>query len=119
MSNLLRVQNQDSDLSRRVLSPLLEDLDEDAENKPPVLEEFLPVFGQEEAVDNKEQNGEENGNSLNKNDIQEDKFLDADDENVSHDDEYFSEGSISIHTDPEDYDTDLEIDTECKYLCRY
>lgn len=112
MSNLLRVQIQESDLSRRVLSPLVEDLDEDAENRPPILE-YLPDLEKDEIVGNEKQSEENNEDSLNNNEIQEDGFLDADDDNVSDDDEYFTEDSISIHTDPDDYDTDLEIDTEC------
>lgn len=112
MSNLLRVQIQESDLSRRVLSPLVEDLDEDAENRPPILE-YLPDLEKDENVGNEKQSEENNEDSLNNNEIQEDGFLDADDDNVSDDDEYFTEDSISIHTDPDDYDTDLEIDTEC------
>lgn len=111
MSNLLRVQIQESDLSRRVLSPLVEDLDEDAENRPPILE-YLPDLEKDEIVGNEKQSEENNEDSLNNNEIQ---FLDADDDNVSDDDEYFTEDSISIHTDPDDYDTDLEIDTECMF----
>jgi hypothetical protein len=114
MSSLLRVQKQDSDLSRRVLSPLVEELDEDAENKPPTLQEFLPVFEKEESVDEVEENTRDHDDSLNNNNLQENGFLDADEENVSDDEEYFTEESLSIHTDPDDYDTDLEIDTECK-----
>ncbi|XP_061191625.1 leucine-rich repeat-containing protein 74B-like [Saccostrea echinata] len=112
MSSLLRVQKQDSDLSRRVLSPLVEELDEDAENRPPNLEEFLPVLEKEKILKEENVNTVTEDDSLNNNDIQEDGFLDADDENVSDDEEYFTEESISLHTDPEDYDTDLEIDTE-------
>lgn len=112
MSSLLRVQKQESDLSRRVLSPLVEELDEDAENKPPTLQEFLPVYGKEN-VDDIEESNEEHDDSLNNNNLQENGFLDADEENVSDDEEYFTEESLSIHTDPDDYDTDLEIDTEC------
>lgn len=114
MSNLLRVQIQESDLSRRVLSPLVEDLDEDAENRPPILE-YLPDLEKDEIVGNEKQSEENNEDSLNNNEIQEDGFLDADDDNVSDDDEYFTEDSISIHTDPDDFDTDLEIDTECMF----
>jgi len=121
------------DLPRRMLSPLLEEGEEDYEGhveKPPTLDEYLPrdvksrmMMRQNNVNNNNDSDGsdeteaEPKGADVSSEDITLNLNMNVgcylDEENLSDDDDYLSDGSLSIGTD--DFDTDLEVDEDRKF----
>lgn len=117
---------------RRVLSPLMENTEEEEVEmgvgiKPPSIDDFMPppprqAFGSEsDDADDHHVILVDNTKNRSSDDITLDIALNngcmlIDNGNVSEEeDDYLSDGSLSIHNDDDDYDTDLEVDTEGKY----